>query len=79
MKHLTVSGFGKAMEKQEKLDSAGGTINAATTWESDLAGYSEIENACFLQLSNSTPGCISRESLTSTRGLTKAMFVIVKN
>lgn len=79
MKHLTVSGFGKAMEKQEKLDSAGGTVNVATTWESDLAGSSEIENACFLQLSNFTPGYISRESLTSTQGLTKAMFVIVKN
>lgn len=68
MKRLTVSGFGKAMEKQEKLDSAGGTINAATTWESDLAGYSEIENAHFLQLSNSTPGCISRESLQVHKG-----------
>lgn len=79
MKHLTVSGFGKAVEKQEKLDIAGGTVNAATTWESDLAGSSEIENTCFLQLSSSTPGCISRESLTSTQGLTKVMFVKVKN
>ena len=79
LKCLTISGFGEAVEKQENLDSAGGTVNAATTLESDLSGSSEIENACFLQLSNSTPVCISRESLTSAQGFTKALFVIVKN
>lgn len=44
LKCLTISGFGKAVEKQENLDSAGGTVKAATTLESDLAGSSEIEN-----------------------------------